>query len=295
MQSAHEQNSVSQGRASLKRPLAMPARVARFSLAPFLCLVDSRQIIYFLARKRVVARYRGSILGIVWSFIVPTLMLIIYTLVFGVVLESRWATGESTTTEYAFLLYLGLCVYWLVSDCVSEAPSLIQNHANYVKKVVFPLEILPWVSLADALFHSAIRIAVFVIALTVFQGPPPLTILLLPFIWLPLCLWTLGLCWILAAAGAFLRDLREIMSLILVALLFLSPTFYSIKGVPEAARNLIMMNPISLPIMQTRDVAYYGSVPDLWSWFLVLLFSLFFAWVGHAIFARSRGAFADVV
>jgi lipopolysaccharide transport system permease protein len=134
-----------------------------------------------------------------------------------------------------------------------------------------------------------------VFALAVFRGPPPLTILLLPLIWLPLCLWTLGLCWILAAAGAFFRDLREVMGLILVALLFLSPTFYSIKGVPEAARNLIMMNPISLPIMQTRDVAYYGSVPDLWSWFLVMLFSLFFAWVGHAIFARSRGAFADVV
>ncbi|MCH2185124.1 ABC transporter permease, partial [Myxococcota bacterium] len=219
MQSADGQNPSSPGSTSPKRSSEVTARVARLSLAPFSSLAESRQIVYFLARKRIVARYRGSILGIVWSFVLPALMLTIYTLVFGVVLQSRWSAGESTTTEYAFLLYLGLCVYWLVSECVSEAPLLIQNHANYVKKVVFPLEILPWVSLADALFHSAIRIAVFVIALTLFQGPPPATILLLPFIWLPLCLWTLGLCWILAAAGAFLRDLHEVMGLILVALL----------------------------------------------------------------------------
>ena len=264
-------------------------------LAPFLCLIQDRQIVYFLTRKRIVTRYRGSVLGLIWSFIVPALTLAIYTLVFGVILESRWSRGDSTTTEYAFLLYLGLCVYWLVSECVSEAPSLVHNHTNYVKKVVFPLEILPWVNLWDALFHSTIRLGVFVIALTLFQGPPPLTILLLPLVWLPLCLWTLGLCWILAAAGAYWRDLREIIGLILVGLLFLSPTFYSLDAVPEATRNIIMLNPISFPLMQTRDVAYYGNLPDPLSWFGVLIFSLIFASVGHAVFARSRKGFADVV
>lgn len=278
-----------------RAPTARPFKLSTGVLAPFLCLMDARQIVYFLTRKRVVTRYRGSALGIVWSFIVPALTLAIYTVVFGIILQSRWSRGDSTTTEYAFLLYLGLCVYWLVSECVAEAPSLIQSHTNYVKKVVFPLEILPWVSLSDALFHSAIRLGVFVIALTLFHGLPPLTILLLPLVWLPLCLWTLGLCWILAAAGAYWRDLREIIGLILVGLLFLSPTFYSMEAVPEEARSLIMLNPISLPLMQTRDVAYYGIVPNLGSWLVVLVLSLIFASVGHAIFARCRRGFADVV
>ena len=264
-------------------------------LAPFVGLVESRQIVYFLTRKRVVTRYRGSLLGVIWSFIVPALTLAIYTLVFGVILQSRWSRGDSTTGEYALLLYLGLCVYWLVSECVAEAPSLIQNHANYVKKVVFPLDILPWVCLSDALFHSAIRLGVFVIAFTILEGLPPVTILLLPLIWLPLCFWTLGLCWILAAAGAYWRDLREIIGLILVGLLFLSPTFYSIDAVPEAARSVIMLNPISLPLMQTRDVAYYGIIPDLGSWSAMLALSLVMVCLGHAIFVRARRGFADVI
>ena len=272
---------------SLKKPVGF--------LAPFLCVIRERQIVYFLTRKRILTRYRGSVLGVLWSFIVPAITLAIYTVVFGVILESRWSRGDSTTTEYAFLLYLGLCVYWLVSDCVSEAPTLVHNHTNYVKKVVFPLEILPWVSLGDALFHSAIRLGVFVLTLTFLQGPPPPTIILLPLVWLPLCFFTLGLCWILAAAGAYWRDLREIIGLILVGLLFLSPTFYSLEAVPETARNIIMLNPISLPLAQTRDVAYYGNVPDLLSWSGMFILSLLFSALGYAVFARCRKGFADVV
>ena len=112
--------------------------IMRSLFAPILCLLESRQVVYYLTRKRIVLRYRGSALGIVWSFIVPALTLAIYTIVFGIVLRARWSNEDSSTTEYALLLYLGLCVYWFVSDCVSEAPGLIANHSSYVKKVVFP-------------------------------------------------------------------------------------------------------------------------------------------------------------
>ncbi|MFP6640423.1 MAG: ABC transporter permease [Myxococcota bacterium] len=271
------------------------AGIMRSLLAPITCLLDARQVVYYLTRKSIVLRYRGSALGIVWSFIVPALTLAIYTVVFGVVLRARWSTGESSTTQYALLLYLGLCVYWFVSECVSEAPSLIANHSNYVKKIVFPLDILPWVSVFDALFHSVIRLAVFVIVFSVLWGLPPWTIILLPIVWLPVCLWTLGLCWILAAAGVFLRDLREIISLMLIALLFLSPIFYPIDRLPALARNMVLLNPVALPVMQTRDVAYYGVIPDPLVWLAVATASAVFAWGGHAIFSRSRGAFADVV
>ncbi len=269
--------------------------IMRSIFAPILCLLSARQIVYSLTRRQIVVRYRGSLLGIVWSFLSPALTLAIYTLVFGVVLRARWTTEESGTTEYALLLYLGLCVYWLVSDCVAEAPSLILNRPNYVKKVVFPLEILPWVSLADGLFHTGIRLIVFLAAFSILQGPPPVTIVLVPVVFLPVCLWTLGLCWILAALGVFIRDLREAISLVLVAMLFLSPVFYRTDQLPEFARLAILLNPITIPVMQIRDLAYFGVVPDPALLASVFVASGIFARAGYSIFARSRGAFADVV
>ena len=269
--------------------------VLRTLLGPILCLVEARQIVYQLTRKRIVLRYRGSFLGLLWTFILPGLTLAIYTLVFGVVLRSRWSPDESSTTQYALLLYLGLCVYWFVSDCLGEAPSLIRNHVNYVKKVVFPLEVLPWISVLDGLFQSAIRISVFLIAYFVFYGIPPWTLVLLPLVWLPICFWTLGISWVLAATGVFVRDLREIVGLILIGFMFLSPIFYSLDRVPESARFLLQLNPITLPVLQTRDVLYYGVIPDPALWSIITFASILFAWAGHALFMKSRGAFADVI
>lgn len=262
---------------------------------PVTRLIDSRQIVYYLTRKRIVLRYRGSLLGVFWALVSPALTLAIYTVVFGVLLRARWSTGETNTTEYALLLYLGLCVYWFVSDCVSEAPNLVLNHPNYVKKVIFPLEVLPYVSVADALFHTVIRLAVFVVAVSILRGLPPWTIVLLPLVWIPVCLWTLALCWILAAAGVFLRDLREVIALALIAMLFLSPVFYSLDQMPSVAIAVIRLNPIVIPVTQLRDVAYFGVVPDPIAWLQVVAISAIFARVAYAVFSRSRGTFADVV
>lgn len=269
--------------------------VIRSLFEPVISLIDSRQIVYYLTRKRIVLRYRGSLLGVFWALVSPALTLAIYTVVFGVLLRARWSTEESSTTEYALLLYLGLCIYWFVSDCVSEAPNLVLNHPNYVKKVIFPLEVLPYVSVADALFHTVIRLAVFVVAVSIFHGLPPWTIVLLPLVWIPVCLWTLALCWILAAAGVFLRDLREVISLALVAMLFLSPVFYSLDQMPSVASTVIRLNPIVIPVTQLRDVAYFGVVPDPVVWLQMVVISAIFARAAFAVFSRSRGAFADVV
>ncbi len=262
---------------------------------PVTSLIRSRQIIFYLTRKRIVLRYRGSILGVLWALISPALTLAIYTVVFGILLRARWSPDETNTTEYALLLYLGLCVYWFVSDCVSEAPGLVLNHPNYVKKVVFPLEILPYVSVADALFHTVVRLVVFVVAVSILRGIPPWTILLLPLVWIPVCLWTLALCWLLAAAGVFLRDLREVITLVLVAMLFLSPVFYSLDQMPSVAGTVIRLNPIVIPVMQVRDVAYFGVIPDPIVWLQVVASSAIFARVAYSFFSRSRGTFADVV
>jgi len=225
----------------------------------------------------------------------PALMLAIYTLVFGMIFKPRWAAETEGTTEYALLLYLGLCAYWFISECVAEAPGLIVQHANYVKKVVFPLDILVWVSISAATFHSAIRLGVFAIACLLIEGQLPLTIALLPFIWLPLVLMALGFSWALSAIGVFVRDLGEVVALALTAMLFLSPVFYSVESVPEAFRWLLLLNPITEPIGELRDVAYFGNLPGPGAFLLTTLISYLAASLGHALFLRSRKAFSDAL
>jgi lipopolysaccharide transport system permease protein len=263
-------------------------------LAPFDALWRHRDLIGRLAWQGIVVRYRGSLLGSVWSVLSPLLTLSIFTLVFGVIFGSRWS-DDANTVQYALLLYLGLCVFWLVSECVGEATSVISNHASYVKKVVFPLEVLPWTLVVIALFHSAIRLAIFVVAWAVFEGMPPLTIVFLPAVYLPLVLSTVGLVYVISCAGALVRDLREGISLLLTALMFLSPIFYPLHTVPEAFRPLVLLNPLTLSVELVRDVAAFGKAPDPIVWVWAVLASWVFAWLGAAIFARVRGVFADVV
>jgi homopolymeric O-antigen transport system permease protein len=263
--------------------------------APIRCMFESRELVYYLTRQRIVLRYRGSLLGIAWMILSPALMLAIYTLVFGVIFKPRWAAESQGTAEYALLLYLGLCAYWFLSECVAEAPGLIVQHANYVKKVVFPLDILVWVSVSAALFHTIIRLLVFAVAYLLIEGHLPLTIVLLPLVWLPLALMTLGISWLLSAMGVFVRDLGEVVTLALTAMLFLSPVFYSVESLPEAFRWLILVNPITQPISQIRDVAYFGALPGARALLLTFAISYVAAWLGHAFFVRSRRAFADAL
>ena len=263
--------------------------------APVACLWRSRQLVYYLTRQRIVTRYRGSLLGVLWSILSPGVTLAIFTFVFGYMLQPRWSPESTDTTEFALLLYLGLCVFWFVSECVSEAPNLVLGHAAYVKKVVFPLEILPWVSVAHALFHSVIRFAVFAAALALLGPALPWTIVLLPLVWLPICLSTLGVCWLVAAAGVFFRDLGELIGLFLTALMFMSPILYPLSSIPEAFRFVMLANPITLPVVQVRDVAYFGRLADPGSFAVLLAISYALAWLGRKAFARARGAFADVV
>jgi lipopolysaccharide transport system permease protein len=264
-------------------------------VAPLACLLGSSELVYYLTRQRIVARYRGSWLGVAWALLSPALNLAIFTLVFGVIFEPRWTTKETDTTEYALLLYLGLCAFWFVSECVAEAPGLVVQHSHYVKKVVFPLEILSWVSVSTASFHAAVRLLVFVVADLGIHGHLPLTLVLLPLVWLPLGLMALGLSWLLAAVGVFARDLGEVVALGLTATLFLSPVFYPIESVPESFRWLIAANPLTLPITQLRAVAYFGVLPDLGGWLVIGAVTYAVAVLGHAFFMRSRRAFPDVL
>jgi len=256
---------------------------------------SNRGLIYAMIKRDVVGRYRGSVMGILWSFFNPLLMLAIYTFVFSFVFKARWNTGSDSKTEFALILFAGLIAFNLFSECVNKAPSLILANANYVKKVVFPLEILPIVSLGSAIFHSFISLIVWLIAYLAFFGAPHLTALLLPLVVLPMLLFTLSLSWALASLGVYLRDTSQVTGIITTILLFVSPIFYPASALPERYRPLLSLNPLSSTIEQIRNVLFFGTSPN---WNVVLLNFLgasVLAWIGFIWFQKTRKGFADVL
>ncbi|MCK1291975.1 ABC transporter permease [Bradyrhizobium sp. 30] len=269
-----------------------------FSIFPPRMLVGlwrDRNLIRALVHREVVGRYRGSVLGVFWSFFNPILMLLIYTFVFSVVFKMRWNVGSDSKTEFAMVLFPGLIVFTLFSECLNRAPSLIVSNANYVKKVVFPLEILPCVALGATVFHAAVSLSVWLIAHLFLFGVPHPSALLIPLILLPLLLFTMGVSWFLASLGVYLRDVAQFMGMITTILMFLSPIFYPVNAFPEKYRNLLFLNPVTPAIEQARDVLFWGRVPDLWVFLVYLLGGAFVAWCGFAWFQKTRRGFADVL
>lgn len=255
----------------------------------------NQRLIRTLARREVLGRYRGSFLGIFWSFFNPLLMLSVFTFVFSIVFQARWGSGGGSKVEFALLLFAGLLIFNLFAECVNKAPGLILANVNYVKKVVFPLEILPWVSLSAALFHMAISFVVWILAYLIFFGWPHITLLYMPIILLPFLLFLMGACWSLAALGVYLRDVGQVIGVGVTAVMFLSPVFYPASKLPEPYRTLLFANPITPVIEMTRDAMFWGKAPDL-----LLLATYFFAgsaiaWLGFAWFQKTRKGFADVV
>ena len=205
----------------------------------------NRSLAAALVKREIIGRYRGSVLGILWSFFNPIFMLIVYTFVFSVVFKARWNTGSDSKTEFALVLFAGLIVFNLFAECFNRAPSLILSNVNYVKKVVFPLEILPWVALGSALFHTFISLGVWLIAYLILFGMPHPTVLFLPLVILPLLLLIMGLTWGLASLGVYLRDVSQLIGLFTTVLMFLSPIFYPASALPEQYRHLLLFNPLN--------------------------------------------------
>lgn len=270
----------------------------QFSATPKEMLVSlwrHRELIKASAKREVLGRYRGSAMGLMWSFFNPVLMLAVYTFVFSEVFNSRWSAGGDSKTEFALVLFAGLLIFNLFAECINRAPSLIFSNVNYVKKVVFPLEILPFVGLLSSLFHSAISLGVWLLAYLVFFGIPQPTVLYLPLIMLPLMLFIMGLSWVLASLGVYLRDVGQFIGVVTTALIFLSPVFYPATALPEKYRYLMYLNPLTPAIEQARAVLFFGTPPDfiMLSVYFAAAFSI--AWFGFAWFQKTRKGFADVL
>lgn len=274
--------------ADLRGHTANPVQLARG-------IWRARDLVWQMTRREVVGRYRGSVLGLFWSFFNPVLMLTIYTFVFSVAFKARWGEGGESKFEFALILFAGLIVYNLFAECINRAPTLILSNVNYVKKVVFPLEILPLVTLGAALFHGAISLGVLLIFYVMVASSLHWTVVFVPLVLLPLLLTTLGISWFLASLGVFLRDVAQTVGLLTMVLMFLSPIFYPISVLPEKYRTFLYMNPLTFIIEQMRNVVLWGKAPS-WPGLIVLTaVGVLVALLGAVWFQKTRRGFADVL
>jgi len=271
--------------------------IARESISP-LALVRvvarNKDLLKGLVGREVVGRYRGSVMGLLWSFFNPILMLAVYTFVFSYVFKARWSGGDGSKTEFALVLFAGLMVFNMFAECCNRAPLLITGNVGYVKKVVFPLEILPIVSLGSSLFHLLVSYIVWLLFYGLFVGVPPVTAALLPLVVLPLVLMTLGFSWILASLGVYLRDVAQVIGVVTLVLMYLSPIFYPVSIMPEQYRPFMNISPLTATVEQARDVLMWGKGLGM-SWVISMLVGLGIAWLGFAWFQKTRRGFADVL
>ncbi|MDY7577605.1 ABC transporter permease [Herbaspirillum sp. RTI4] len=265
---------------------------------PVMCrsLWQHRRLIVDFARRDALGRYKGSLLGVVWSLVTPLFMLGIYTFVFSHVFKARWGVnGDESRAQFAILLFAGLIIFNFFSECVGRAPMLILNNQNFVKKVVFPLEILPCASLLSSLFHACVSLTVLLVFEWCANGAVPLTALLIPLVFFPLILLILGASWWLAATGVYLRDIGQSIGVFLTCLMFVSPIFFPSTALPEKWRGIARMNPLAFPIEQARKVLIFGSPIDWGQWCAYTVFSALVAWLGFVWFQKMRKGFADVL
>ncbi len=249
-----------------------------------------------MTRREIEGRYRGSFVGISWSFVTPLLMLIMYTAVFSGVFNARWGQAtDQSHSDYAVILFAGLLTHGILAECLGKAPALILSNTNLVKKVIFPLEVLPWVTVTAALFHGLISLSVLAVGVMVLGNGLSVAVLALPLVLLPLMLLAIAATWFFSAMGVFLRDIDQLMGMAVTMLLFLSPVFYPVTAVPESFQPVLQANPLSIIIESMRAVMVFGQWPDFLALLELTSFSLLTAWAGFVWFQKTRRGFADVL
>jgi len=268
--------------------LGDPRRLARD-------LWSHRELLGQLTRRDVVGRYRGSYLGLLWSLLNPLFMLTVYTFVFSMVFKARWGIENEGRADFALVLFCGLIVFQMLADCATRAPSLIVGSPQYVKKVVFPLQILPVVATLSALIHAAASFLVLLVGVGLGMGGLSWTLVFVPLLVLPLVLLCSGVGWFLSALGVFVRDIQQGIGIVVTALMFLSPIFYSVADIPEWVRPIYGLNPLGVIIEQMRAIVIWGRVPEWQPVVLVTLFTGLVSLGGYAWFERTRRGFADVL
>lgn len=255
-----------------------------------------RELTAQLIKREILQRYKGSYLGIVWSFVTPLVMLLVYTFIFSVIFQTRWSrVNTGSHIDYALPLFAGLLVFNIFSEALLAAPRIIVETPNYVKKVVFPLELLPISALGASLIHSIFSLAILLLGVVVIWGVLPWTLLLLPIVYFPLILLCLGLSWFLASLGVFIRDISHLLDVGIRILFFLTPIVYPISMVPDRFHNLLYLNPLTYIVEYFQGVILWGQSPNWNQFLLVVVGSFVVCMLGYIWFMKTKKFFADVI
>jgi len=262
-------------------------------------LFQNKDLILQLIKREVLERYRGSSLGLLWSFAYPVFMLLVYMFVFGIVFKLKWGvapgSGQENPVPFGIIMFSGLVLHAFLGECLVRSCTLITNNQQYVKKVVFPLPILSLVSIGAAVFHLLAGLVILLMFMLLFGVIPSWTIVYAPFVILPFVMLILGISWLLSALCVFIRDIKQIIGVLVTVLLFLAPIFYPLSQVPEAYQHWMYLNPLTIIIEEFRAVVLFAQQPD---WLLLGMYYLVAGIVlvlGFSFFKRTKGAFADVV
>lgn len=256
----------------------------------------NRSLILDMTRREIKKKYQGTFLGLAWSFISPLLMLSVYTFVFAVVFKSRWGmTGDESRIDFAITLFAGLIVFGIFSESLNQSPALIIGNPNYVKRVIFPLEILSIISVLSILFNAAMSVLVLLAMQLIFKNSLPFTIVFFPLVVLPIIFLSLGVSWLFSALGVYIRDIGQILGFLTTILFFTSAIFFPASALPENYQTFIKLNPLVLLIEQSRNVLIYGVMPDWASLGILFVVSSLTAWAGYWWFQKTRKGFADVL
>lgn len=248
-----------------------------------------------LVRKGVATTYQGSMMGVAWIVVRPLLTLAIYGFCFGVVFQGRFFRQTGGSLEFAMVLFVGLTIFSMLSEMLAVAPSLVAGNANFVKRVVFPLDLLVPAQLGSALVQMTMSAAVF-LAVRAFLDPAlGWAALSVPILIVPYVMLTLGLAWFLASLGVFVRDLQQVMPLAITGLMFLSPLFYPVSAVPPVLRSTIYLNPLTFILESARNALFRNEWPDPIGLFVYFVVAAFIMWLGWAWFEKTKKGFADVL
>ena len=248
-----------------------------------------------MIRRDISMRYKGTFAGLLWSFAIPLLMLVVYTFVFGFIFRARWSESFPSSSEFALIIFPGLMVHGFFADCVGRAPTLIVENSNYVKKVIFPLESLSWVVAGSALFQYLVSMLVLLVFMLVLKGSIPVTFpmfLIVVGVFVP---FVVGCVWLVSSLGVYLRDIKHGIGVLMTVMLFVAPIFYPVEMAPDSLRWAINFNPLTVIVQQMQNVLIWGKQPE---WLILMgyfLASCVFAKLSFVWFQRSRGGFADVL
>ncbi len=261
----------------------------------FKLIRNNRYLLFQLIKNDIKQKYQGSVLGILWSFIVPILMLIIYTFMFSVVFQAKWDIDTTDKYQFALVLFCGLSAFNILSEVMSRSAGIIASNVNYVKKVIFPLELFPVVLVCTALFTALINFLILVIVKVILYHNVSKTLFLFLPALLPLIILALGVGLFVSATSVYLKDIANIISVLVTVLMYMSPVFFPLSAVPENVRIVCEINPMTYIIENVRKVVLYSEWLDLKSYGISLLVGIAFATFGYFVFKRAKEGFADVL